>query len=79
MAIDNIIKVYGSYGGGNTLMRPVPYTGRTTKVDYSGATTSSSTDYSEVHYQPTDNTLRFTAKSESSMAKAVVVVEYTKA
>jgi hypothetical protein len=79
MAIDNIIKVYGSYGGGKSLMRPVPYDGRTSQVDYSGANTSSSTEYSEIFYQASDTTLRFTAKSQSSMKKAVVVVEYTKA
>ena len=79
VAIDNIIKVYGSYGGGSSLMRPVPYDGRTSQIDYSGANTSSSTEYSEVFYQATDTTLRFVAKSQSSMAKAVVVVEYTKA
>ena len=78
VAIDNIIKVYGSYGGGSSLMRPVPYDGRTSQIDYSGANTSS-TEYSEVFYQATDTTLRFVAKSQSSMAKAVVVVEYTKA
>lgn len=79
VAIDNIIKVYGSCGGGNSLMRPVPYDGRTSQVDYSGANTSSSTEYSEVFYQASDTTLRFTAKSQSAMTKAVVVVEYTKA
>lgn len=79
VAIDNIIKVYGSHGGGNSLMRPVPYNDRTSQEDYSGANTSSSVGYAEVFYQATDTTLRFTAKASSTMAKAVVVVEYTKA
>lgn len=79
VAIDNIIKVYGSFGGGSSLIRPVPYNDRTSQVDYSGANTSSSTGYAEVFYQASDTTLRFTAKSQGSMAKAVVIVEYTKA
>lgn len=62
VAIDNIIKVYGSYGGGSSLMRLVPYDSRTSQVDYSGANTSSSTEYSEVFYQVSDTTLRFYCK-----------------
>ena len=78
IGIDTIVNVGGSYQTGGVMLS-IPHTYEWVKLDYDNSTTSTATQYAKVNYDTNTNQLKLVMSSGSTITKAVVFVEYTKA